>query len=286
MKLNKLMAAVVAAGMAVTGAWAAGAEEAKEIQLNGSSVLYPGCVALAQRFMELNPGTKVSNGESDSGKGIQMLIEGKIDVARSGRAVEVAEFDAALAKGKNLKMFQVGFDAVAVMIHPSRGKKVKSLTKKQIKSIFFDGSIKDWSQIDPGLSGPIHLYVRDSKTSGVGEAFSKMIAGSKTAAYAPGAKFLDASPKLVTSVAADPLGMTYSPFSFIDASVSAPAYQAEGAPVPPTLETVRNGTYGLSRELYLIAASNPGRDIARFLDFTLSAEGQKIIGKNGIVPIK
>jgi phosphate transport system substrate-binding protein len=261
--------------------------ETGTIRLDGSTTLYPAFAALGKRFMELHPGITVVNEQSSSGQSVRMLIDGQIDIARVARELKMADLEAARATGKNLRMFQVGFDVIAIVVHPSKSKYVKQLTKEQAWAIFFAGTITDWAQLNPALSGKINVYVRDLETSGVAAAFAEMVTGSEDIPQVAHGIEVDFTPDLRKVAVKDKDAITYLPASFIDESVAALAYGPdEGSTVPISPATVRNRSYQLNRDLYIATISTPTGVNCRFIDFALSREGQRIIKQNGLTPVR
>ena len=55
--------------------------------------------------------------------------------------------------------------------------------------------------------------------------------------------------------------------------------------VLPTIETIKNGTYPLSRKLYFYTLGEPSSGARAFIDFVLSPQGQKIALENGFIPV-
>ena len=55
--------------------------------------------------------------------------------------------------------------------------------------------------------------------------------------------------------------------------------------VAPSMETVTNGTYPISRELYWFFNGAPAGDLKSFVTWALSAEGQKIAEEADYVPL-
>jgi phosphate transport system substrate-binding protein len=54
----------------------------------------------------------------------------------------------------------------------------------------------------------------------------------------------------------------------------------------PSAETIKDGTYPLSRDLNLYTLGDPSPDAETFIDFVLSDEGQTIVEDSGFVPIR
>ena len=52
-----------------------------------------------------------------------------------------------------------------------------------------------------------------------------------------------------------------------------------------TVQTALSKEYPLSRELYMYTNGEPKGEVAKFIAFVKSAEGQKIVAKEGFVPL-
>ena len=56
--------------------------------------------------------------------------------------------------------------------------------------------------------------------------------------------------------------------------------------VQPSLETVRNGSYPITRFLYLYTRVKPSKDMKSFIDWATGPEGQAIVSQVGYFPIR
>jgi phosphate transport system substrate-binding protein len=54
--------------------------------------------------------------------------------------------------------------------------------------------------------------------------------------------------------------------------------------VAATRENVINGSYGLSRPFLFMTLGEPAGQARQFIDFTLSAEGQRLLMAEGLIP--
>jgi len=61
--------------------------------------------------------------------------------------------------------------------------------------------------------------------------------------------------------------------------------QVDGTSVEPTLETIRDGRYPLSRPLFLLTKGQPGGLAKEYIDFILSDEGQEIVARAEYIPL-
>jgi phosphate transport system substrate-binding protein len=65
---------------------------------------------------------------------------------------------------------------------------------------------------------------------------------------------------------------------------SVKALKVEG--ISGNKENALNGTFPVSRYLYMFTKGWPSGDILNFINFVLSDEGQKLVGEAGFVPIR
>jgi phosphate transport system substrate-binding protein len=54
----------------------------------------------------------------------------------------------------------------------------------------------------------------------------------------------------------------------------------------PGADVARSGKYPISRKLYVYTAGEPTGELKEYIDWILSPEGQKIVEKEGFVPLK
>ncbi len=236
--------------------------------------------------MELNPGVKVVNTENSSGEGIAKLIAGELEIARISRPLLEEEISLAEVKGKHLIQTQIGFDGVCVIIHPDKFKTIKSLTLQQLRGIFFDGSITQWSQLDSNLKGNIQIYVRDNHNSGTADLFNSVVVSAHNIPYTSNAKILESTTELVPAISQDINGITYAPISFMSEGVS--SLGIGDTPIVASkciAKNIREKKYPLQRNVFIATNSIPKDSLADFVVFLLNKEGQSLLDKNGIVPL-
>ena len=62
---------------------------------------------------------------------------------------------------------------------------------------------------------------------------------------------------------------------------------AEGQPyVLPAIETVKDGSYPIARDLYIYTIGQPQGAILAYLEWIMGAEGQAIVKELGFVPLQ
>ncbi len=107
------------------------------------------------------------------------------------------------------------------------------------------------------------------------------------AASPDGKTLISAGNLLVRAVGADRYGITYTCIRYATPEVKTVALASSStAPyVPPTLATVQDRSYPLSREVYYYAVREPGKTldplVKEFLRYVLSREGQEAVQRDG-----
>jgi phosphate transport system substrate-binding protein len=64
------------------------------------------------------------------------------------------------------------------------------------------------------------------------------------------------------------------------------AKEAASGYIIPSAETVNDGTYPISRDLYMYTNGQPVNEIKAYLDWIISPTAQQIVTKLGFVPVK
>jgi phosphate transport system substrate-binding protein len=250
------------------------------LTIHGTTALTPTLLEQAQAFTTQNPDVKINITTSATGEAISYIINGQSDIAPTVRVPTAAEYTQATNAGKSLHITAVGYDAVAIIV-PLQNP-IVNISSAQIKGIFFDGTITNWSQIPgSGMTGPINIYYEDPKASSTASFLSTQIANGEpftaSATLIPGTD-LDLLPQKLSD---DPNGISYTSTAYISSNVK--ALPVDG--VLPTSATILDNTYSLSRKLYMITNGEPAGLANEFITFMFSREGRQIATDNGIVPV-
>jgi phosphate transport system substrate-binding protein len=100
-----------------------------------------------------------STGNPSTNKGIEMLLDGKLDFVQSSKGIPTELQQYATQKGIKLKEIPIAIDAIAVVVHPSL--KLPGLTLEQLQEIQA-GKITNWRVIG-GADLPIRIYALNSE---------------------------------------------------------------------------------------------------------------------------
>lgn len=251
-------------------------------------------VNLAQAWAEMYTGitstasVEVSGG--GSGTGVAALINGTVDIANCSRQIKPKELEQATQNtGKVPQEFIVGYDALAVYVHPNVP--LDKITIPQLAEIYGeDGTISQWSHL--GIKHetcPSDKIIRISRQSNSGTYFyfREALLG-KNRDFRIGSLDLHGSKDVVEVIGRTPCAMGYSGMGYATSHVKmlAVATDADSSYYAPTLENVLEKTYPIARPLYMYALGEPTGEVKAYLDWILSAEGQGIVEKLGFVPLE
>ena len=159
----------------------------------------------------------------------------------------------------------VAVDGIAVVVHP--GNPVSGLSLAQLRGVF-SGRVWDWAEL--GGAGEVQVVSRE-EGSGSRSAFEgRIMEGHRVT---PTALVMPGSQALVDYVATHPKAIGYVSIGYLSEKVKALAVEG----VTPTPETASEGTYHLTRPLFLVALEEPDGAPRSFVDFVLGSEGQEIV---------
>jgi phosphate binding protein len=232
----------------------------------------------ARRYMETHPGEQVSVEALGSSTGFQGLFDGSADLAASSRPAEAREIDRARDLGLTLQEYVVGYDGIAVIVHPDNP--VSSLTVSQL-ALVFSGAVARWNAIG-GEDRPIRALSRPSY-SGTHAFFREKVLQSD---FGAGVAWVEHNRDLVAQVAGDRSAVSYVGLGWVSPEVKALsiAVMADQQPVAPTTRSIGDGSYPISRPLMLYTGGPPSASVRRFLRFVFSKEGRHLVSEHGFVP--
>jgi len=224
--------------------------------------------------MKANPGVQMSLSGGGSGEGIKAVIDKTTNIGNSSREIKDKEIELAKSKGINPVAHVVAYDAIIPVVHPKN--KVTNLSIDQLSQIY-QGKITNWKEVG-GDDLKIVVISRDS-SSGTFESWDHFV--MKKAKVSPKAQMLASSGAVVTAVAKNKYAIAYVGIGYINKSLK--PLQVNG--ITGTLQTAMSKEYPLSRELYMYTDGEPQGHTAKYIAFVKSADGQKIVAKEGFVPL-
>jgi phosphate transport system substrate-binding protein len=251
------------------------------ITVKGSDTM----VLLAQRWAEVymasHPSTSVRVTGGGSGTGISALINGTTDVCNSSRPMKPAEKEKLKQRyGSAGVEVRVAKDGITIYTHPSNA--VSKLSLAQLKGIY-TGSITNWQQVG-GRNARIILYGREN-SSGTYSFFKEHVLSNQD--FAPATQTLPGTAAIVNAITKDPNGIGYGGFGYAKGIKIVPvSHKDGGAAVAPSAQTIKAGTYPISRFLYIYLRNRPTGALKEYIDWIISDAGQKAVIQAGYFPIR
>jgi phosphate transport system substrate-binding protein len=250
---------------------------AQKLVIKGSDTLGAKLVpTLKEAYVAQNPGVSFEIAAEGSTTGIAAIIDGTAQIGMSSRRAKPTEMSAAQAKGITLKPTIVAFDGIGIIVNANCP--VSALTARQVEQIFA-GDITDWSAVGGG-AGKISVYTRNT-SSGTYSDFKEL--AMKKRDYAPSSQKMAGNEQITAEVAKNPNGIGYVGLAYTtDAGIKVVSIGG----IVPNKKTVLDKTYPYARPTFYYTNGDPVGEAAKFLDFTVSPEGQKIAEKIGFVAIR
>ena len=261
------------------------AEAATSIQDTGSDTLLNLALAWAERYMSENPQVRISVTGGGSGTGIASLVNGTIQIANASREMSAEEL--AEAKKNNITpvKFTVALDGIAVVANP--GNLVQGLTLQQLSDMY-TGNITRWENVG-GRSGPVVLLSRESN-SGTYVYFLEQVirmGNSKSKSlFSPRTLLMPSSQGISAEVEQNPNAIGYDGLGYVTPAqkMIAVARTAAGPYVLPSVRTVLDRSYPVSRPLFMYTAGQPTGAVKKYLEWVMG-DGQKLVRDVGFVPL-
>lgn len=269
MKKTIVMAALLALSAPFVGA--------EQLVIKGSDTLGAKYVPqLAEAFKAENPGVSFNIAAEGSSTAFAALIEQTAHIGMSSRRAKSTEVSAAAAKGLNLKATVVAYDGIAIVINSENP--ITTLTKKQVEQIF-TGDVTDWGAVG-GKPGKISVYTRNT-SSGTYADFKEL--AMKKRDYTGAAQKMAGNEQIASEVGRNASGIGYIGLAYLKTPGVKPV-SVEGA--LPTQAEVRAKRYAYSRPVFYYTNGEASGAARSFIDYTLSAKGQKLAETVGFVPLK
>lgn len=251
------------------------------ITLKGSDTMVILAQRWAENYMKNKQDVTVQVTGGGSGVGISALINGTTDICNSSRPMKPSEREKLKMRYNSVGVeIKVARDGLSVYVNESNP--VKELSLAQIKDIY-TGKITNWKQLG-GADKKIIVYGREN-SSGTYVYFKDFVLQGQD--FMPSTQTLPGTAAVVNAVAKDKWGIGYGGAAYgkgirevaVKKDGNSPAYT-------PSVETVKNGTYPITRFLYFYTRNRPTGAIKDFIDWVLSPEGQKVVSTVGYFPVK
>jgi phosphate transport system substrate-binding protein len=249
----------------------------EKVTMAGSTTVLPLGEAASEAFNFEQKDYLVSVTGGGTGAGITGIAEGRFDIAMASREVTPVERK---RYGDGFVEHLVGYDGIVVAVSkPIYQAGIAGLTEDQLRRIYA-GEINSWKDLG-GPDDEIYVVSRE-QGSGTRDTFDEVIMGDK-GAETPGVDTVAlGSAEVKTALAGSDKAIGYLGFSYAKGGNIEPI-ALDG--VMPSLQSIRNGSYELSRKLYFYTFREPKDGTNAFIAFVMGPEGQKIAEQMGFVPL-
>ncbi len=247
---------------------------AGKLVIKGSTTVLPIAQKAAEAFMAENPDVKISLSGGGSGNGIKAIIDGTSNIGNASRFIKQKEVNLAGIKGVYPVPFRVALDAIVPVVNPKNP--VKNLSMAQLKDIYL-GKIKNWKDVG-GTAGKIVVISRDS-SSGTFGVWKDMVMRKER--VIPSALTVPSNGGIVQAVAITPGAIGYVGLGYLNSEIK--AVKVDG--ILGTEENTLNGSFPISRGLFMFTKGWPTGDTMAFISFLLSKKGQTLVKQAGSIPI-
>jgi phosphate transport system substrate-binding protein len=241
-------------------------------------------VILAQKWAELymksNPSASIQVTGGGSGIGITALINGTTDICNASRPMKQTEIEKLKARYNTLGVeIPCAKDGVTIFLNDAN--KVTELTLQQLSDIY-TGKTRNWKEVG-GNDAEIRLYGREN-SSGTYTYFHDEVV---KADYAANTQSLPGTAAVVNAVKKDVNGIGYGGAAYaVGVKHAKVKKDAKSTAYLPSPESIAKSEYPITRYLYMYLRNRPTGETKKYIDWILSAEGQRVVVEVGYFPVK
>lgn len=254
---------------------------AKNITVKGSDTLVILAQKWAEVYMSKNTDIKIQVTGGGTGTGFAALQNNTTDLCNASRKIKAKEIEQCIKSfGKRPIEYKVALDGLSVYVNSNNT--IETLSLEDLENIF-TGKIKNWKEVG-GKDAPIIVYSREN-SSGTYEFFKEHVLKGKD--FVSNAQTLPGTASVLSAINKDVNGIGYGGAAYNNATKTLKISTKAGeVGIAPTEETVLSGKYPIWRYLYIYVAPEYDKDeIAKYLKWIRSDEGQELVKKVGYYPL-
>lgn len=258
----------------------------ESIAIDGSSTVFPLAEAAAEAFTrEVRGGARVTVGESGTGGGFRKFCRGETQISNASRPISVDEMAACTEGGVQYVEIPIAFDGISVVVHPSNT--VNAVTLAELRRIWepaAERTITRWRQVNGAWPNIEFALFGPGTASGTFDYFTEAVNGGG------GSSRTDFTPSeddnvLVQGVAGNPGGLGYFGYAYYEQNRERlRALAIDG--VAPSAETIADGSYPLSRPMFVYVNAEALRRpaVQRFVSYFVE-NAARLAPEVGYVPL-
>jgi phosphate transport system substrate-binding protein len=272
---------------------------AGSITISGSSTVEPISKLVAELFNETNPDVQITVDGPGTGDGFELFCQGETDISDASRPIDEEEVAACEDGGIEFEELEIALDGITVMVNAAS--QIECLTSADLYAIFgpaSDGieSTTEANALSAQVGGAGNLPPQDLEITAPGEesgtydafielsgipdiAVSNGIAEEDSEALRGDYQSSGNDNVIIQAMEGTPDAIGFVGFAFAEEAgdqIKEVSVDAGDGCIPPTAETIADGTYPLSRSLYIypnVATAGEDETLKAFVDYYLSDEG-------------
>jgi len=282
--------AILVSGLLQTGCGRKDPAGATQVIQNiGSDTMVNLAQAWAEAYSVVEPGVSVEVSGGGSGIGVAALLNGTCDIANCSRHLEPDELARARAKyGGEPKEIKVGYDALAIYVHPSNP--LTEISIEELNELYREGGKGGkWSNLGVQIPGTADEIVRVSRqnNSGTYHYFREAVVGKK-ADFRKGSRDLNGSKDVVALIENTPGAIGYSGIGYRTDKVKVlKVSNKKGEPaIEPNIQTTLDKTYPIARPMFFYTPPDEPAHVVNYIAWVLGPQGQSILKAKGYVPLE
>jgi len=250
----------------------------RTLVIKGSNTIFPVAQLWIEELKKMYPDMEITLEGAGSSTGIAALFNETADIANSSRWLKESEIEKMHSMKKYFVPIIVGYDGIAVIVNKNLG--IENISLDTLKDIY-TGKIRYWSQVDPNLpKKQIVIYSRNT-ASGTFETFENKVLNKEK--MAPWVRMVESTQFEIETVKNNPYAIAYTGIGYVTEDVK--VLKIDG--VLPTKRNILEGTYPISRPLYMFVDASNGYLvddlIKKYVNFAVSKKGQDLVEKAGYV---
>lgn len=263
------------------------------IQITGSSTVFPLTSAIVAAFAQEGSPADIEVKITGTGAGFGVFCgpETEIDIVNASRPITEEEQAACTAQGHTAIPFQIGVDALAVVVNDTNDF-VTELSLEQLAQIF-SGEVTTWSEVDPSYPAEPIARFSPGADSGTFDYFVDEVfdGDEQPILNTPDIRLSEDDYELVQGIAENPYAIGYFGFAYYQDNQNILNVVAidggTGEAIVPMETTVSDGSYPLARPLFIYSSANIMQaqpQVAAFIDYYLQ-NVPDIIDNVGYFPV-
>ncbi|MDB9315755.1 PstS family phosphate ABC transporter substrate-binding protein [Spirulina sp. CS-785/01] len=265
-----------------------------DVQIDGSSTVFPISEAMAEEFMADNRGARVTVGVSGSGGGFKKFCAGETDISNASRPIKETEIELCAENGIEYVEIPVAYDGISVIVNDENDW-AECLAPDQLGMMWepdAEGEVNNWNQVkDDYPDQELSLY-GPGVDSGTYDYFTEAVVGEDGESRGDYTASEDDN-VIVQGVQSDEGGLGFLGFAYFDENrdtlKAVSVENSAGECIPPSRGSIADGTYNpLSRPIFFYVKKDSLENnpvVAAFAEYQISADNKDLITEVGYIPL-